>query len=238
MTKIKIKLFKKEKVFEGKNITDVLKQIIARIFSYNEFVMRILFYRNPYVYWNDRGGIRYFKEQESREDRIERSKFIAKEIVSLNPESVLEVGCGYGRQLKSIRELSSSIKLAGVDFSFSQLGTAKTFLNESDASRLMQSDAMRLPFKDKSFDLVFSSAVILHNPPKVAKRIVDEIARVSKRYIVHNEDRGVSYTRWDYDYGRIYKEKKFRILKNEKIPCAPDPEITQFIVADITGETK
>ncbi len=44
--------------------------------------------------------------------------------------------------------------------------------------RLALATGLRLPFADRSFDLVLTSAVILHNPPPEAERIRREVVRV------------------------------------------------------------
>ena len=66
--------------------------------------------------------------------------------------------------------------------------------------------ATRLPFADGAFDLVLTSAVILHNPPPVAERIRREVVRVARRWAAHNEDTDVTYNRFGYDTAAWYRE--------------------------------
>ena len=84
---------------------------------------RFLRYRNPRKYWRDRGGDRYFEEQEGVYDRTIRSRFIAAEIAKLDYRSILEIGCGYGKQLKNLYR--KEIFVAGCDFSYPQLAKAR-----------------------------------------------------------------------------------------------------------------
>ena len=227
------KIQRKREEIKEYGFSEIAKRVIVKLFNNNIYVERFLFYRNPRRYWEQRGGERYFKEQESRKDRDLRSRFIAENLEKLNVKSILEVGCGYGKQLKSIKGLNNKIELFGVDFSLTQIIKGKEYLRTKDIKNLICADAEFLPFLDNSFDLVFTSAVIMHNPPETAEKIRNEILRVSKRYIAHNEDKNISPTRWSYDYGDIYEQIGLKILKHCKIPCAPSPEITQFIVAEI-----
>lgn len=216
--------------------SEAIKRGIIKIFNGNIYVERLLVYGNRRGYWEKRGGERYFEEQESKKDRHLRSEFIAKKIAALEVGSILEVGCGYGKQLKAIRMLDKTVELNGVDFSTAQLKKAREYLKGDNINSLFWADAADLPFEDNSFDLVFTSAVILHHPPKIAGKMRNELIRVARKYIVHNEDTNVSPTRWTYDYSTIYKDKGFVICENCCIPCTPDPKITQFVIVNIENK--
>ncbi len=235
---IRDKIQRKREEIKEYGFSEIAKRVIVKLFNNNIYVERFLLYRNPRRYWEKRGGERYFKEQESRKDRDLRSSFIAENLVKLNVKSILEVGCGYGKQLRSIEKLDKKVELFGVDFSSAQIIKGKEYLKKEGIKNLVCADAKCLPFLNNSFDLVFTSAVIMHNPPETAEKIRNEILRVSKRFIVHNEDKNISPTRWSYDYGDIYEQIGLKILKHCKIPCAPSPEITQFVVAEIPEEKK
>ena len=99
--------------------------------------------------------------------------------------------------------------------------------------RVAEADAEFLPFKDKSFDIVMSSAVILHNKHPKARRIIAEMIRVSRKYLVHNEDTDVTFSRYGYDLTETYRAMGFKIVTSKEIPCSQDPAHTQFTVAEI-----
>ena len=68
------------------------------------------------------------------------------------PRRVLDVGCGWGRELVRFNNA------VGVDVCLPFLKTAKNYTS----NELVLSDASSLPFKDNSFDLAIMSEVIEH----------------------------------------------------------------------------
>lgn len=193
-------------------------------------VDRFFRYRDPHHYWRTRGGETYFDEQEAVQDRTERSLFIADQVKKLSFGSLLEVGCGYSKQLKNLHQ--PGIFFAGCDFSRPQLLKGREYFPVL-AGRVAEADAEFLPFKDKSFDVVMSSAVILHNKYPKAKKIIAEMIRVSKKYLIHNEDTDITFSRYGYDLTKTYRAMNFKIVMSQEIPCSQNPAQTQFTVAEI-----
>ena len=187
-------------------------------------------YANPQSYWTLRGGEDYFREQEGQIGRTLRAEWIADRIASYSPKSVLEVGCGYGKLLKAIRQ-RTDCPLTGVDFSSSQLERGRAYLAGYTGITPLLSSGVDLPFPDNSFDLVVTSAVILHNPPAEAERIRNEILRVGRRFAAHNEEMGFSYNRYGYDTAAWYRGRGFPLMECGPIPMDLDPATSQFCVA-------
>ncbi len=166
-------------------------------------------YADPRSYWTLRGGDDYFREQEGQPARTARAEWMAERIAAYRPISILEVGCGYGKQLRCLRDRLDA-PMAGVDFSPSQLAMARNYLDHLTGIELALASGAALPFPDRSFDLVLTSAVILHNPPEVAERIRREVLRVARRFAAHNEDTDVTYNRYGYDTAAWYRARRHR----------------------------
>lgn len=192
---------------------------------------RRLLYADPRAYWTLRGGDDYFREQEGQPGRDARAVWMAERIRKYQPASILEVGCGYGKQLRALRTAVDA-PLYGVDFSPSQLGQAQHYLEGVENVTLALASGARLPFPDHSFDLVLTSAVILHNPPKIAEAIRREVVRVSKRWTAHNEDTDVTYNRYGYDTAAWYADREIAIAECGPIPFEEDSSASQFCVAE------
>lgn len=196
---------------------------------------RRILYRNPRLYWTLRGGDDYFREQEGQPARSERAEWLADRIASYRPTSVLEIGCGYGKQLRAIRQRLPEVPLLGIDFSPTQLDYAKGFLDGIDRVSLMLGDGQRVPLQDNSVDLVMTSAVILHNAPEIADQIRREAIRVARRWVVHNEDTDVTYNRFGYDSAAWYRASGIRLAEVCSIPVGSRDEVarSQFCVAEL-----
>jgi SAM-dependent methyltransferase len=191
---------------------------------------RRLLYAEPREYWTLRGGTDYFREQEGQLSRTRRAEWLAEQIARYRPQSILEVGCGYGKQLRAIRQ-RVDVPMVGVDYSPTQLGTAAAYLDGLPAIHLVLASGAELPFPDASFDLVFTSAVILHNPPEIAERIRCEVVRVARRYCVHNQDTDVTYNRYGYDTATWYQAAGIPLAEVRTIPTDSRPNRSQFCVA-------
>lgn len=91
-------------------------------------------------------------------------------------DSVLDVGCAKGFMLHDFAQLIPGIKVAGVDVSSYAIENAI----EPVKPYLKVADARKLPFKDKSFDLVISINTV-HNLERDELALsLREIERVSK----------------------------------------------------------
>ena len=193
---------------------------------------RRLVYADPRDYWTLRGGLEYFREQEGQPARSVRSDWLAARVASYRPESVLEIGCGYGKQLRALRRRLDA-PLVGLDFSPSQIKLAGTLVEGLDQCSLVLGSGWRLPFPDRSFDLVLTSAVILHNPPPAAEAIRREVLRVARRFAAHNEDTDTTYNRFGYDTAGWYRDQGVPLAESGPIPTEPPGSPTQFCVAEV-----
>ena len=76
-------------------------------------------------------------------------------------KSILEVGCGTGRWISSLEQVSK--KVFGLDYSFDMMKIPKT--NKSNLN-LVNADAVQIPFRDNFFDMIFCVNAIHHFPDK------------------------------------------------------------------------
>jgi SAM-dependent methyltransferase len=192
-------------------------------------------YADPRRYWTWRGGDDYFREQEGQPARSRRAEWIAERIAGYRPGSILEVGCGYGKLLLELRS-RLDVPLVGVDFSPTQLRQARDYLHGWDDIGLLLGRGESLPFPDDSFDMVVTSAVILHNPPKIAESIRWEIVRVARRFAAHHEETNQSYNRYGYDTSAWYRAQRIDLAESGPIPMDPDPPSSQFCVAVLPSD--
>lgn len=137
-----------------------------------------------------------YKEGEDHwTDDLEPSKFaqqMAKELVDQGKESVLEIGCGNGRD--SILFALSGLNVTSIDLVQDAIDMAKTNAEKMNADIDFQTgNAEKLTFEDESFDAVFTLSVL--HATNISKSI-KEINRVLK------ED-GIAFI---YIYSNVEKE--------------------------------
>ncbi|HCY76688.1 MAG TPA: hypothetical protein DHV28_12280 [Ignavibacteriales bacterium] len=78
-------------------------------------------------------------------------------IISNNYQNILEAGCGTGRWISSLEDMSK--KIFGLDYSFDMIKIPKI---DTSHLNLVNADAVHIPFKDNFFDLIFCVNAIHH----------------------------------------------------------------------------
>jgi 2-polyprenyl-3-methyl-5-hydroxy-6-metoxy-1,4-benzoquinol methylase/uncharacterized protein YbaR (Trm112 family) len=92
-------------------------------------------------------------------------------------KTLLDIGCNWGRW--SIAATRAGYEVIGIDPSFEAIVSARRIARQLKANaRYVVADARRLPFADKSFDVVFSYGVLQHFSKRDVAVSVREIARV------------------------------------------------------------
>jgi ubiquinone/menaquinone biosynthesis C-methylase UbiE len=114
----------------------------------------------------------------SQKQFIHAREAFYKEIRQHHPESILDVGCGTG--LDSHFIMSQNIKYVGVDPIKENLELARRDNPQGDFRvGFMQ----ELPFKDNSFDWVWTCTVWELLPPKYMKLGIEECIRVARKRV-------------------------------------------------------
>lgn len=102
---------------------------------------------------------------------------------------ILDFGCGYGRFYKIIKNQKFKSKYFGVDLSKKMIDY---FYNNETISKnrlsLISKD-FKIPFPDNFFDYSFTVSVMIHNNEVDAQKIANELSRVTKKQIIHIENR-------------------------------------------------
>ena len=143
-----------------------------------------------------------------------RDDFWRDRIAQTSPASVLEVGCNLGGNLRPLAALLGAEALAGIDVNSTAIAAARDAVPGAD---LRQCSAYEIPFDDASFDLVFTTGVLIHLPTEGLYKAIDEIVRCSARWVLCGEyfaeqEEEVPYRGHDEalfrrDYGGIYRER-------------------------------
>ena len=135
--------------------------------------------------WRSEFG-RAYTDRNDR-DKPERVEAWRRLLDGIAPERVLEVGCNIGWNLVYLDRLGIS-ELYGIE---PQQDAVERARGRRPDLNVLLGTAFDLPFRDRHFDLVFTSGVLIHIAPESLGTALDEIYRVSRRYIVAIEYDGV-----------------------------------------------
>lgn len=94
------------------------------------------------------------------------------------PRRVLEPGCGSGRGLRFFHRASY---IVGVDVSAEAIKLCRRSLCDMADVHLIIAELRHLPFKNRTFGLVYNSGVIEHFHPPTDQIVLDELKRVTSK---------------------------------------------------------
>jgi pseudaminic acid biosynthesis-associated methylase len=152
---------------------------------------------------------------------------------------LLEVGCNAGNQLLMLREMGWT-DLSGIELQPYAIEIARSRLPEVT---FKMGSALALPWDDCSFDVVFTSGVLIHISPKDLVRAMDEMHRTSKEYIWCSEYYAPKVTEivyrnrkellWKRDFARYYLDRfpDLELVREQRLPYLDNPNVdTVFLL--------
>jgi SAM-dependent methyltransferase len=102
-------------------------------------------------------------------------------------ERVLDLGCGWGRVLKPVMDRGA--RAVGLDISLKMCTLAKNHLAKNGhAAHVLNGDGTRTPFRDGSFDKIYSLLVLQHLSKENGREVFSETHRLLR-------DGGTAYIR-------------------------------------------
>jgi SAM-dependent methyltransferase len=154
---------------------------------------------------------------------------------AIRPESLLEVGCGFGRCLAPIHTAFKDMKrIVGLELSETMIKSSKDFLDNYYRTKKIKDkpieiicgEARELPFKDNEFDLILTHACLTHIPPEFLPQVTREISRVAKNWIIHLERFAYMYEhpnphRWSHCLPPFYLDKGWCVFEYDLVPEHP-----------------
>lgn len=122
-----------------------------------------------------------------------RSKWFVELLKGYQFDSIFEVGFFSGRNLKYIKEAFPSVYVGGLEINPKAVKYAKGKLgiNNLMCGNLHDLDMIHDDSRD-TFDIVFTSGVLIHVPPKDLDSAMGAISRKASKYVMHIEQNGAS----------------------------------------------
>lgn len=110
-----------------------------------------------------------------------REAFWGSLLTEFPAKRVLEVGCNIGGNLQWIAKHVTPHDVFGIDVNDKALEPARRSVANVNP---LSASARDLPFRDGWFDLVFTMGVLIHQPPQTLPRVMTEIVRTSRRWVL------------------------------------------------------
>jgi len=104
---------------------------------------------------------------------------VAREIAGTEPLTIVQLGCGPGVGIETVRATSPEAEVIGIDLSPFMLEAARARLGETtERVRLIHADARSIPLESGSVDAVFAVHVLGHVPHRAADAMAKDVARL------------------------------------------------------------
>ena len=157
-------------------------------------------------------------------------------VASLPINTVCEIGAGAGTVAKYIYHTNNNIQLTCVEGSDIHLKQMQQNFNKNSQvilpqitvnANIIKGSAQEIMLPAASQDLVYTCTVLMHIPYLMAIKAIENMANISKKYILHLERKdgnivmGRLKSPLNYlqiDYQMIYEKLGFRTIKYEEFP--------------------
>ena len=193
---------------------DYLKRVNDK--KYPKFKAAKLAKKWSFDYWDgDRrinyGGYKYIPG---------RWKPFAKKLIKLyklkDNSKILDIGCGKGFLLYELKKINPTFKVFGVDISKYAIKNSKTEIKKN----IKFSNATKLNFKKKKFDLAFSINTFHNLYNFELEKALKEISRVSKKQYLcvesyRNEKEKTNLLYWQVTCESFYTPKEWMWIFNK-----------------------
>lgn len=136
-------------------------------------------------------------------------------------QSVLEVGCNAGWNLRAMLEIDPGLSLCGVDVNKAALAEAGAPGSGVDVVEMAAVDVGET--WPGGFDLTFTAGVLIHIPPAQLQEAMTSIAAASRRWVLaveyaadveqEIEYRGHAERLWKRPFGDLYQSMGLRLVK-------------------------
>ena len=168
---------------------------------------------DPQYFW-DNFGEKYFQAHEKREmfqfglNGNNPVAWLIFKLRLLKIDTVLEVGCGFGRLAPFIIDSEAAKEYHGIDISEKILECHKEYMKDypkKDHVHMQKASARKMPFSDNSMDCVISSETLSYMNRTKAEHCLREMIRVASKYVVlierfvYNEEHPYPHM-WSHDW--------------------------------------
>jgi SAM-dependent methyltransferase len=173
-------------------------------------------------FWRQQHGYAEHRPAEEQgRDVNEVSRWLAHDVIApLAPRSVLELGCGAGRNLRHLREALPQARILGLEIN---RGAAEVAGKVPDVDIHVRSlyEARDLG----PVDVMLTAGVLMHIPhdraPQVVASMVEQSEIATVHLELHGKPRGFDFHRYPRDYAELYRSLGHQITYQVLDPDDP-----------------
>lgn len=172
---------------------------------------------SPLDFWES--AAEYFcKSHNKREHFQQNISWLLQKLELLQPKSILDVGCGFGRTLPFIVDGlkdKAPERIEGIDFCQKMVEFSEEYLKDfpdRKKIRILMVDARSMPYKDNEFECVITDTLFTHLKFGDAQKVANEIKRIASKYIITMERFSFEGEHpephvWSWDIYKFFKPK-------------------------------
>lgn len=171
--------------------------------------------------WGTEFGDQYVDR--NRDVGAKRGAFWRRILGAATPETVLEVGCNIGENLRWVAPQRPRGAVTGIDINLKALGELRRRLPNVAGVR---ASARHLPFGGGTFDLTYTVGVLIHQSPESLPDVMRELVRCSRRFVLCAEYfaeqpteipyRGQTGALFKRDFGGLYQQTCPELVLRER----------------------
>ena len=177
--------------------------------------------------YNEEFWDKYASQNEDRYNE-EFAKFVRDLAISLRCNSVLEIGCGTGIDLRLFPEFFETY---GLDLNDIALDIARL---KFPIAKFKKGTITDIPFEDSSVDFIFTHQLLNYLDDQTLEKGISEMYRIAKKYIMNCE-------KFEESEKQITEHQKYRNMKkrwmNYKVKIVSNVDMHEEIDPDRTRFT-
>jgi ubiquinone/menaquinone biosynthesis C-methylase UbiE len=198
----------------------------TRWIIYKLFNLKLPKFRDQRKYWEGRAET--YMQEFLNSGYSDREGFFQNLLIDqlreMDFDSCFEAGCGFGWNVKRVKEVFPDKKVYGLDFSITQLRQLKPYIAKARIP-VVNGDNCYLPLKDNAIDVGLSIGVFMSIHPNRIELALKEMIRVCRKYIIHlewdenhatsslREQRTIKRNIVSYDYVKKYEALGRKVFK-------------------------
>lgn len=152
--------------------------------------------------------------------RLLSLSYIPNWIIDSSCKSILDLGCGQGLQMRTIKLKHKQIYAVGVDLFKPYIENCK---KEKIHDKYLLCDVRKIRFKDKSFDVVMASQLLEHLKKKEALVLLKKMENIAKKWVIistplgksfyHTEDGNTLQRHQSFFFPEEFKSRGYSIIR-------------------------